>query len=191
VAAWIILSVSLAASPAPTFFGDEIDRQVDLVVQRRSACGPTAAWYCLQRLGYEVSLEEAIRSAGLTEKGISLESLFGLIRSLAPSTEPKALAGRPEDVEDLPKPCILILENHCVALDGFDAETGRARLFDPVKRELVYEPIDQVKKLWKGEAIVFERPQMSRSAFVALVVLAGLVVSSPGIWLVFFRSPAR
>lgn len=135
MAAWMLLSVCLAPSPAPTFFGDEIDRQVDLVVQRRSACGPTAAWYCLQRLGYEVSLEEAIRSAGLTEKGISLESLFGL----APSTEPKALAGRPEDVEDLPKPCILILENHCVAL----------------------------------------------------VVLAGLVVSSPGIWLVFFRSPAR
>lgn len=185
----LVSAVLLAADAGGGISTAELDQYFALLRKRRVACGPVSAWYCLRRYGYNVPLERVMQQAPITDKGVSLEALLECIQSLEPSLKPKAVTGDPRNLETLPVPSILVLGGHCVVYDGLDRAERQVRVFDPVGRRPANEPLDLVMKLWEGEAIVFESPQLSRAAFVAMTVLVVLALNAPALWLLAFKSP--
>jgi hypothetical protein len=129
-----------------------------------------------------------VGEAKLNDKGINVKNLLHLIQSFAPSTNPKALVGQSEDLESLPVPSILLIDNHCVVYDGFDRDTGKVRIFEPVTRKVALEPAKQVHRFWGGEVICFADPQMLPRAYVAAIAFVAILVASPGVCLILLQS---
>lgn len=129
-----------------------------------------------------------IRKATLNNEGISVKDLLQLIHTFAPSANPQALVGKPENVESLPVPSILFIDNHCVVYDGLAQETGKVRIFEPVTQKLAIEPIELVHRFWGGEAICFANPQMTPRAYVAAIMFVAILVVSSGACLMLLKS---
>ncbi len=170
---------------------DELDGYIEQVVKARKACGPTAVWYCLCRLGQKPKLAEVWSQANIEENGTSIQNLLELFNSC--NVPAHALVGDPRRLDDLPVPGILIVDDtHCIVFDGLEPDGQKVRYFEPALGEMRSVSRELIESHWSGEAIVFQRPMLSRRGFGATIFLATLAFLSFAAatrWLVSHRRP--
>jgi ABC-type bacteriocin/lantibiotic exporter with double-glycine peptidase domain len=183
----IVLSLSLLLSLQ---LEQTTTEDIDLISQRATAaqktCGPVSVYYCLQRLGYDVTLPQVLMHAHVDEKGITLAAMLDLIHKCEPSLSPSAISVDPNRFRSLPIPSILILDGHCVVYDGFQSADGMINVFDPTRKRTVQISELELKHNWKGGVIVFDGADIPLWAFVATIVLSALAVLFFG-WLFLLR----
>src|SRR5262249_48913585 len=70
--------------------------------------------------------------------------------------------------------------SHCVVFEGTGSD-GKARVFEPSTSRLIDLPLDDLRRRWSGEAIIYGEPELSMLSFASIVVLTALVVASVGL----------
>lgn len=161
----------------------DLDRYEAQILNAKQSCGPVSLWYCLRRFGKDVPAEEVLRQANLNDQGISLQDLLRLAESFGlPGTVLQAKKAR---LEDLPMPSIVLARNgvHCVVYDGVDPTGQQVLFFEPSEARVKSMPVEEFRKHWNGEVIVFQPPQLSWGAFSSLVALSCMVVVFAGLLL--------
>ncbi len=159
---------------------DTVDAYIQRVIQARRACGPTCVWYCLRRFEQKADLRELWDQASIEKEQTSLQDVLKLLESRGQTGI--ALKFDPAHLDRVPVPAILLAnESHCVVYEGLEPEGETARYFEPSTGEMRRVTRRGLLKEWSGEAIVFERPPLSRIAF-GLVALIG-AASVPILWM--------
>lgn len=167
---------AVALGQPPTRVGTEaVITAADQLARRNKSCGPLAGYYCARRLGRDVDYAEFARTAAVEDDGVSLDDVHRLLAEAGIRSE--VVRCDPGRLESLPLPAILVIRPaHCVVLDGWDAETGRARVFEPASQKVHTVPAEAIRRAWTGTAIVFDEPRISRREFAATAALAALGV---------------
>lgn len=159
--------------PAASVSTEAIDAYADRVSKARKACGPTAVWYCLRRLGHETRLADLWEQAQVGPDGVSLQKLLDLLRSRGVSA--RALVGDRHRLEDVPVPAIVVVDQtHCVVYEGVEPGGQQVRFFEPASNQMRLVSRETFQRHWSGQVIVFEPPTLSPRAFTA-VALLGMV----------------
>lgn len=156
----------VSASPETGLTTDRLDAYADQVEINRMSCGPTALWYCFRQFGLDVDRWRLCGETGVGSEGTSLESL--LRASAAHGLDAHGITSPTKDLHSLPVPSIIVVgRNHCVVYEGIDRDGDDeiVSLFDPATARILTAPREMVAKNWTGEAIVFERPHCSTTAF--------------------------
>lgn len=178
------LSIS-ATEPAPSMPGElstasssQLDELCQSARDNRAACGPSAAWYVLCRLGIKADRKELITSANCGEKGTAIRQVVEILNEHG--CQASAIRTSTDRIGLLPSPAVLIVDRgtHCVAYDGIDAETGRVRLFEPTNNSIRLISVADLKRTWAGEAIILSAPRPSMLAFCSISVLIAVAVGS-------------
>jgi hypothetical protein len=123
VTATLVVLWCLAGDPANSISTEELNAYAAQVVRARNACGPTAVWYCLRRLGHDVTLADVWRQADIGADGTSLQNLLDLLH--AHGAPARALVGDPQRLDTLPPLSILVIGGtHCVVFEGLAGVSG-------------------------------------------------------------------
>lgn len=168
-------------SAAPVLPSADIDAYAAKVRANRVACAPISAWYCLRRLGHHVDRQEVLDGAMLGEDGIGAHDLLSLCERFG--LHPRAVAGSPDRLAELPIPSILIIDDqHCVVYDGM-VGSDAANVFEPITQRSGVEKTEWLLDHWTGEAIIFGdvRPSTFRVLVVAALSACATIIAG---WLV-------
>jgi prepilin-type N-terminal cleavage/methylation domain-containing protein len=159
--------------------------------KNRAACGPLAIWYALDRLRHRTDAGELIASAGLNEYGTTIRRLVEIAKEH--DCPARAISTSQDRLRLLPVPSVLIVDKgtHCIVYDGVDGNRQTARVFEPTDGEVRIVDLKQLQNAWTGEAIVFDRPRPAPSAFLAVCILATLVIAAPVACLTFQRKHTK
>lgn len=169
----LVLCGYLWAGPGEFLSTEDLDAYLNKVRAARKACGPTAAWYCLRRLGHDVTLEAIREQCPPDENGVSLQLLLELLHSHGVPAQALYSGSRPVDA--LPVPCILVIKSsHCVVFEGVEDDGKRVRCFEPAEGRIRTVSRQTVEREWSGEVIVLQPPALSNGAFV-MVAAAGMM----------------
>ena len=151
-----IVAVLLLPTAAPALSTDRLDEYVAQIQKARKSCGPTAVWYCLRRFGCDERRDELCRQADTNSAGTSLQSLLDLCR--ARGVNARVIQGVPANLESLPAPSILIVdERHCVVFEGLTADGQSVMIFEPTEGRRLTVSRANAEQHWTGQAIVFDR----------------------------------
>ncbi len=153
-----------------------IDELTDRARQSRQTCGPVAVYYCLNRLGYNVSLKSVLAHANVGDDGVSLSSILDSIHRLEPSLKPRAISVASSSFSSLPVPSILILEGHCMVYDGYDPSNNKVSIFEPTDRRSINVKPVELTHVWKGNVIVFEDLSIPRPLYYAAMAMSAILV---------------
>jgi prepilin-type N-terminal cleavage/methylation domain-containing protein/prepilin-type processing-associated H-X9-DG protein len=118
-------------------------------------------------MGRTTDAQALIASAEVSESGMPFRRLLEL---LADNHCPgRAIYTDKNRLTLLPVPSILLVDggSHCIVYEGLD-QNRKARIFETTSRENRTVDLDTFRRAWTGEAIVFEEPQPSRLAFLAM-----------------------
>lgn len=191
---WILIwYVGMCLSVTPTgeitVRSDSLDPLLAEWRVNRMACAPLSAWYCLRRLGHEVTADEVTKQANVTEKGMPLTGLVALLNSYE-GVSARAITVPNRRLSDLPRPCILALhDRHCVVLDELDVRSQTAVIFEPTTFCVGPETVDRLSASFTGTVIVFRRVPISTSEFIVAVAMFTAGFFALGLQL--FRLPLR
>jgi ABC-type bacteriocin/lantibiotic exporter with double-glycine peptidase domain len=180
----LILSNCCFGAPGDEHFSEkDLDRYEAQVLKARQNCGPVSLWYCLRRFGKDVPVEQVLHQANLGDQGILLQDLLRLAESFGVPGE--ALRADKARLEDLSIPSIVLARNgvHCVVYDGRDPTGQQVLFFEPNEARVKSMPVEEFRKHWSGEVILFQPPQMSWKAFGSLVALSCMAVVLVGLLL--------
>ena len=177
-----------AAIPGETTVrSDRLDMVLAEWRVNRKTCAPLSAWYCLRKFGHEVTADEVTKRANDTEKGMSLAGLVALLNSYE-GVSARAVRVPNGRVSDLPRPCILALQDrHCIVLDDVDERSQTAVIFERTTFSVGPEMVDRLSTSFTGTAVVFARIPISTSEFVVAVVLCAAGMFGLGLYLVRLR----
>lgn len=169
---WCMVTCSIGASPAENIVrSDRLDSLLAEWRVNRVACAPLSGWYCLRRFGHDVTADEIVKQANMTQKGTPLDGLVDLLNSFE-GVSARAISVPNGRLSDLPRPCILALhDRHCVVLDEFDARSQTAVIFEPTTFRVGSETMDKLSTSFTGTAVVFRRVPISTSEFFWAIVL--------------------
>ncbi len=181
-----LLVCSLGIGSPDAVSTENLDLYVEGVAKSRKACGPTAAWYCLRRLGYDVRLKDVWQQAQFGPDGMSMADLLELFHSRGVAAQ--AMVSTPRRLETLPIPAILVIDQkHCIVYEGIEPDGQTVRYFEPSTGQMRRASRSAFYRQWSGEVIVFESPSLSPRAFAFVVLLGaagtlGLATASLRLW---------
>jgi hypothetical protein len=170
----LVYGLSTVAAEGPGVTSDQLDVLSARAKEAKKTCGPVAVWYRLQRGGMNLDLSQVLDQSQLTEEGISLRQLLELSRSFGLTG--RVLKGDKSALENVPPLSILVITPaHCVVFEGLEKD-GSARIFEPTAGEVMSVPVEELRSVWSGEAVVFQDPSLSWIAFSALAVTSAVLV---------------
>jgi ABC-type bacteriocin/lantibiotic exporter with double-glycine peptidase domain len=170
-----LTALALAPGAGEPLTSEQVVAAADQLARLNKSCGPISAYYCLRRLGHSVRYEDLSRGVAVEEDGVSLDDVHRLLTSAGARAE--VIRAEPAALELLPAPSILVLQSrHCVVLDGFDPETGKALVFEPATRKGYKVQTDVIRRAWTGEAIVFDEPRLPRWKFYSTAAATMVLV---------------
>lgn len=159
------------AAAAPQFTWPQVQACIEQHRSHLQLCGPLSAMRALWRRGHHLNPPEILqRYRGVSRGGVRVQQVIDLCRQFERRTQ--AITCRKRNLSSLSTPCILLVNEgrHCIVLETIPDLSRTATIWDPSDLKLKTIPVDTLRQMWSGQAIVFGRHAWPAPVLVTVTI---------------------